>query len=109
MRRPEFKFGVIEIFEQELEAAVVLLGLAEGGLGVEIDVAENVFKFSLVGVFDFLQGNIDEFADVRSVALGVEVVEVTLGRDDEALAAERSLDALAGASVLLLVCLPLIF
>src|SRR5262249_43224932 len=70
VRRPELKLWVVEVFEQKLQAAVAFFGLAKGRLGVEIDVAENIFELALVGILDLLQGDVDEFANIRSVALG---------------------------------------
>ena len=51
-----------------MEALVALTGVAEVGLAVEVDVAEDIVKFGLVGVFQRLEENIDDLTDVRAVA-----------------------------------------
>ena len=84
-----------------LQPAIAFLGLAQGRFGVEVDVAEDVFELGLVGVFDLLQGDVDQFADVGGVALGVEVVEVALVGHDEPLAGQGPLDPLFVPLVLL--------
>jgi hypothetical protein len=56
-----------EILQQVLEAAVAVLGLAEIGLGVEVDVAEHAFELGLVGLLDPLQRDVDQLADIGLV------------------------------------------
>ena len=90
-RRPQVEPGIVEVFQQVLEPPIALLGLPQGRFGVEVDVAKDVFELGLVGVLDLLQGDVDQFADVGGIAMGVEVVEVALLGDDEPFAGQGSL------------------
>ena len=107
-----------EVFQQVLEAAVAVLGLAKIGLGVEVDVAEHAFELGLVGLLDLLERDVDQLADVGRLAplvQGVEVGKETIGDlaglfvleldvgQDEALALQLAADALLVVAVLLLV------
>src|SRR5690606_22717408 len=65
-----------EIFQQGLQAAVAVLGLAEVGLAVEVNVAEDALELGLVRVLDVIEHNVDQLADVGLVAALVQRVEV---------------------------------
>jgi hypothetical protein len=65
---------------------------AEVDFGVEVDFAEDAVEFGFVFVFDGIEGVVDEFADFFRVPLAVEGVEGGGFREDEAFAAEPSLD-----------------
>ena len=110
--------GLVEILQQLLEAAVAVLGLAEIGLAVEVDVAEDAFQLGLVLLFDGVQGDVDQLADIGRVALFVEavvigqepvlhlarlmVLQLGIG-EDEALALQPAADARVVVAVLLAV------
>jgi UDP-N-acetyl-D-mannosaminuronate dehydrogenase len=95
------------------QAAVAVLGLAEIGLGVEVDVAEDAFELGLVGVLDVVQHDVDQLADVGRLAALVEVGQEAVGDlagllvleldvgQDEALALQLAADALLVVAVLL--------
>ena len=80
----------LEIFQQVLQAAVAILGLAEVGFGVEVDVAEDAVELGLVGILDAVEHDVDQLADVGGVAPLVQAVEV----------AGEALDDLAGFFIL---------
>ena len=79
-----------EIFQQIFQATVAILGLAEVGFGVEVDVAKDAIELGLVGILDAVEHDVDEFADVGSIAPLVEAVEIS----------GEALDDLAGFFVL---------
>ena len=96
--RAQVEGGFGEVFQEVPEAAIAVLGAAEVGLGVEVDVAEHAVELGAVGVFDGRQRPVDALADVGLVALFVEVVEARPHRQDEALALQPAADARLVAS-----------
>ena len=99
LRRPQIQPLVVEVLEQVHEPDVALLGLAEVRFAVEVDVAEHALQLGLVGIFDAGQRLVDALADVRLLALRVQVIEVALLRQHEALTRHGALDALLVAAV----------
>jgi hypothetical protein len=60
------------IFRRRLRS----FGLAEICLAVEVDVAENAFQLCLVGLFDGIQNNVDQLADIGGVAAFIQTVVI---------------------------------
>ena len=65
---------LVEIFQELLEAAVAVLGLAEIGLAVEVDIAEYPFEFTLVALFNMVENDIDQLADIGRRPALIEAV-----------------------------------
>ena len=102
-RRAQVERRLVEVLQHVLEAAVAVLGPAEIGLGIEVDVAEHAFELGAVGVFDLLQRDVDQLADIGFVPLFIEVVEARAFGQDETLALQAPADADVVAAELLLV------
>ncbi len=112
------ELGLVDVLQQQFEAAIAVPGLAEVGLGVEVDVAEHAFELDPVGLLDGIQHHVDEFADIGFVAAFVEAVVVgdeAVGdlaallvlqfdpRQDEALPLQPAADAHIVVAILLAV------
>ena len=89
----EVEDWVGEVLKQVLEAAVPVLGLAEVGLAVEVDVPKYVLELGPVRVLDLFEADVDQLADVRRVTTLVQILEMRLRWHDEPLPAERPLHA----------------
>jgi hypothetical protein len=77
--------GLREILEQVAQPSVPVPRLAEIGLGIEADVAENAFQLRVVRLLDRLHDLVDQLPDVIAVAPFVEAVEIAeKGFDDGA-------------------------
>jgi hypothetical protein len=83
-RWAEIELG--EILDQRLQTAVAISGVAEFGFAVEHDVGKGIANLSLIRFRDRVQRLIDQFADVVSAALPVDIVEICSLRKDKALA-----------------------
>jgi hypothetical protein len=99
LRGPQVEPFVVEVLEQVYQAGVALPRFAQVGLAVEIDVAEDAFELGAVGVFDPRQRLVDALADVRLLALRVQVVEVALLGENKALTRHGAGDAVQVAAV----------
>jgi hypothetical protein len=75
-----------------LKAAVPILGLAQTGFGIEVDVAKHAFELRAVVILDFLKGDVDFLADVRLVPRIIKVVETGAFRQNKALALKSPAD-----------------
>ena len=73
--RTQVELGLGEVLEKVAEPPVAIPGLTEVGFGVEVDVAEDVFQFGLIGILDGFQDYVDQLADVGARAPLVEAVE----------------------------------
>ena len=97
-----------EVLQQHFQPSVTIFGLAQIGFGVEVDGTEQAAELSLVGLFDRIEHDIDQFANVVPRAPLIKAVEVAekalfdlVGlrvfqldrRQLEALAIEAALDA----------------
>src|SRR5207247_10627797 len=79
----EVEDWVGEVLKQVLEPAVPVLGLAEVGLAVEVDVPKYVLELGPVRVLDLFEADADQLAAVRGVAPVAQLLEIRLRRHDE--------------------------
>jgi len=86
----EVEAWISKILKDELQAYIPIAGLAELGLGVEIDLAEDSLELALISLFDAGECDIHPLADVGLIAMGVETVEVAPLGQLEALAGQAS-------------------
>ena len=85
--------GLGEVLQQVLQAAVPVLRAAQVGLRIEVDVAEHALQLGAVGVLDPLQGDVDQFADIGLVPLGVQVLEAGAFGQDKAFTLQSAANA----------------
>ncbi len=64
----------MEILQQLFQTAVAVLGFAEVGLAVEVDIAEYPFELTLVALFNMVENNVDQFADIGGRPALVEAI-----------------------------------
>lgn len=102
---PHIQFGVVEIIEQIFQPLVAIFGPAQGGFGVEVDVAKDALQLLPVGLFDLLQGDVDDLAQVGFVALLVERLKGRFLWQAKLLPVEPALNALRIPGKLLLILL----
>ena len=83
-----------------LEGGVPVLGLAEIGLGIEIDIAGYTGEFLFAGFFNMLQGDIDNLTDISLIGLIIDIMESAAFRQHEALALQTAQDGFFVITVL---------
>ncbi len=81
LRRAQIQPWIVEVFEQMAQTIIALLGASQRGFAVEVDIAENAVQLFFIGVFDLLQGHVDQFTHiVRGAAVVERVVVAFLGQ-----------------------------
>src|SRR5208337_3340312 len=64
-----------KILQQVLGNVIPLAGVPEAGLRVEVNIAEYIDELGLVGHFDFLEADVDQFPDIGCLAVLIKVGE----------------------------------